>query len=154
MQVVRRIREHLGPFARAILFAGAARTALAGGAPLTLTSERAAEAVDILGRPTTVALHFEGWAHFSEGADELRTAFESEGCPAACASRSPASYCDSNVTAADDSWAYLPRNLNYGAETSFQPPYGRYCWESRVAGLALWRRCSSRRARGRIDCPS
>jgi hypothetical protein len=28
-----------------------------------------------------------------------------EGCPAACAPRSPASYCDSNVTAADDSWA-------------------------------------------------
>jgi hypothetical protein len=60
MQVVRRIRERLGPFARAILFAGAARTALAGGAPPTLTGERAAEAVDILGCPTTVALHFEG----------------------------------------------------------------------------------------------
>jgi len=79
IQVVRRIRERLGPVARAILFAGAARTALAGGAPLTLTSERAAEAVDILGRPTRVALQFEGWAHFSEGADELRTAFETRG---------------------------------------------------------------------------
>jgi hypothetical protein len=82
VQVVRRVGERLGPFAHAILFAGAARTALAGGAPLTLTSERAAEAVDILGRPTTVVLHFEGWAHFSEGADELRNAFEQRGLSA------------------------------------------------------------------------
>jgi L-ascorbate metabolism protein UlaG (beta-lactamase superfamily) len=82
IQVVRRIGERLGPFTNVLLFAGAARTALAGGAPLTLTSELAAEAVDVLGRPTTVALHFEGWAHFSEGADELRSAFEQRGLSA------------------------------------------------------------------------
>lgn len=79
LEVVRTIGERLGPFDVAVLFAGAARTALAGGAPLTLTSELAAEAVRILGEPQTVPLHFEGWAHFTEGADSLRRAFERRG---------------------------------------------------------------------------
>ncbi len=79
LDVVRTIGKRLGPFDALVLFAGAARTPLAGGAPLTLTSEDAAEAVDILGRPPAVLLHFEGWAHFSEGADELRQAFARRG---------------------------------------------------------------------------
>ncbi|HZE06201.1 MAG TPA: hypothetical protein VE127_13310, partial [Solirubrobacteraceae bacterium] len=79
LKVVQTIHRRLGPFGRAILFAGAARTALAGGAPLTLTSAAAAEAVEILGGPPTVVLHFEGWAHFSEGADSLRAAFARRG---------------------------------------------------------------------------
>jgi L-ascorbate metabolism protein UlaG (beta-lactamase superfamily) len=77
--VVRTIGARLGPFDAAILFAGAARTALAGGAPLTLTSELAAEAVETLGEPPTVLLHFEGWAHFTEGADSLRASFQRRG---------------------------------------------------------------------------
>jgi L-ascorbate metabolism protein UlaG (beta-lactamase superfamily) len=77
--VVRAINERLGPFDRAILNVGAARTALADGAPLTLTSELAADAVDILCRPPIVALHFEGWGHFTEGADALRASFDRRG---------------------------------------------------------------------------
>ena len=76
LELVREIAERLGPFDLALLSAGAAQTALAGGAFLTLTSELAAEAVRILGSPQTVPLHFEGWAHYTEGRDTLRQAFE------------------------------------------------------------------------------
>lgn len=79
LAVVREIGARLGPFDAAVLFAGAARTALAGGEPLTLTGQDAAEAVEILGRPPTAVVHFEGWAHFSEGADALRAAFAQRG---------------------------------------------------------------------------
>jgi L-ascorbate metabolism protein UlaG (beta-lactamase superfamily) len=79
LDVVRTINERLGPFDAVILNAGAARTALAGGAPLTLTSQLVAEAVEILGGPPTVPLHFEGWAHFTESADSLRASFERRG---------------------------------------------------------------------------
>lgn len=63
----------------AVLFAGAARTALFDGAPLTLTSADAAEAAKILDRAKVVPLHFRGWDHFSEGPDTLREAFEAAG---------------------------------------------------------------------------
>jgi L-ascorbate metabolism protein UlaG (beta-lactamase superfamily) len=79
LDVVRAIADRLGPFDVALLSAGAAQTALLGGAFLTLTSEFAAEAVRILGTPKTVPLHFEGWAHYTEGADALRQAFEHTG---------------------------------------------------------------------------
>jgi L-ascorbate metabolism protein UlaG (beta-lactamase superfamily) len=79
LDVVRTIADRLGPVDIALLFAGGARTPLAGGEPLTLTSDLAAEAVQILGRPPTVVLHFEGWAHFTEGADSLRASFEKHG---------------------------------------------------------------------------
>ena len=79
VDVARDIGVRGGPFDGIVLFAGAARTALADGAPLTLTSEDAATVVDILGRPPTVMLHFEGWAHFSEGREPLRHALERAG---------------------------------------------------------------------------
>jgi L-ascorbate metabolism protein UlaG (beta-lactamase superfamily) len=60
----------------ALLFAGAARTALLDGAFLTLTSAEAAEAGAILGARHVVPLHFEGWAHSSQGRDTLTEAFE------------------------------------------------------------------------------
>jgi L-ascorbate metabolism protein UlaG (beta-lactamase superfamily) len=72
---VRVIADRLGPFDVALLFAGAAQTALVEGAFLTLTSELAAEAVRILGSPQTVPLHFEGWTHFTQGGDTLHEAF-------------------------------------------------------------------------------
>jgi L-ascorbate metabolism protein UlaG (beta-lactamase superfamily) len=63
----------------AVLFAGAARTALFDGAPLTLTSEDAVEAAKALGSAKVVPLHFRGWQHFHEGPDVLRNAFEAAG---------------------------------------------------------------------------
>jgi L-ascorbate metabolism protein UlaG (beta-lactamase superfamily) len=63
----------------AVLFAGAARTALFDGAPLTLTSANAAEAAKVLGAAKVVPLHFRGWQHFTEGPDTLRQEFEAAG---------------------------------------------------------------------------
>ncbi len=79
LDVVRSIVDRLGPFDVALLFAGAAKTTLLGGALLTLGSEQAAEAARILGGTTVIVLHFEGWAHFSQGADTVREAFVRSG---------------------------------------------------------------------------
>lgn len=65
----------------AVLFAGAARTALFDGAPLTLTSEAAVEAARLLAPAVIVPVHTEGWAHFSEGPDVLAKAFANAGLP-------------------------------------------------------------------------
>jgi L-ascorbate metabolism protein UlaG (beta-lactamase superfamily) len=77
--VVRAIADRLGPFDVAVLFAGAARTPLVPDAPLTLTSEDAAEAARILGARHVVPLHFEHWAHFTQGRAELTKAFSEAG---------------------------------------------------------------------------
>lgn len=74
--VVRDIAARVPAVDVAVLFAGAARTSLFEGAPLTLTAADAAEAARILGARTVVPLHTRGWAHFSEGPDAVRQAFE------------------------------------------------------------------------------
>ncbi|MEV6413392.1 MBL fold metallo-hydrolase [Kribbella sp. NPDC051718] len=63
----------------AVLFAGAARTALLDGAPLTLTAEAAVEAARLLGPAVIVPVHTEGWAHFSEGPEVLAKTFADAG---------------------------------------------------------------------------
>jgi L-ascorbate metabolism protein UlaG (beta-lactamase superfamily) len=67
------------PIDIAVLFAGAARTPLFDGQPLTLTSEAAAEAARLLAPATIVPVHTEGWAHFTEGPDHLAKTFTTEG---------------------------------------------------------------------------
>ncbi|MBO0850740.1 MAG: MBL fold metallo-hydrolase [Pseudonocardia sp.] len=79
LAVVREVTRRLGPFQVAVLFAGGARTPLVPGGYLTLASEDAAEAAEILAAEHVVPLHFEGWAHFTQGADSLRAAFERRG---------------------------------------------------------------------------
>lgn len=59
-----------------IVFCGAARTPLLGDANLTLGSEEAAMAAQILGSDVVIPVHFEGWMHFTEGEELLQTAFE------------------------------------------------------------------------------
>jgi len=49
------------------------------GAYLTLSSDLAAQASIILGASTVIPLHFEGWTHFTQGADQLRAAFAGNG---------------------------------------------------------------------------
>lgn len=56
----------------AIVFAGAARTPLFGGAPLTLTSKDVVELARIFPLATVVPVHTEGWRHFTEGADVVK----------------------------------------------------------------------------------
>ena len=73
------VADRFGPVDVAILFTGAARTALLDGAYLTLTRAQAAQAAVVLGARHVVPLHFEGWAHFSEGRDTLDAAFTAAG---------------------------------------------------------------------------
>ena len=62
----------------AVLFAGAARVPELD-ATLTMTSEDAARAVDILSPRVVVGLHTEDWEHFSEGLAELEAALAPTG---------------------------------------------------------------------------
>jgi L-ascorbate metabolism protein UlaG (beta-lactamase superfamily) len=79
VDLVKQIADRFAPIDVAVLFAGAARTALMDGAPLTLTSQAAVEAAHLLSPATIVPVHTEGWSHFSEGPDHLATTFEQAG---------------------------------------------------------------------------
>jgi L-ascorbate metabolism protein UlaG (beta-lactamase superfamily) len=80
LDVVREIAARCGPIDVAVLFAGAVQLPHRfDGAYLTLSSDLAAQASIILGAPTVIPLHFEGWTHFTQGADELRAAFAGNG---------------------------------------------------------------------------
>jgi L-ascorbate metabolism protein UlaG (beta-lactamase superfamily) len=79
LNLVQAVAERLGPVEVAILFAGAAKTALVPDGYLTLTSEAAARAAEILEAPAVVPVHFEGWTHFTQGRDPLVAAFERAG---------------------------------------------------------------------------
>jgi L-ascorbate metabolism protein UlaG (beta-lactamase superfamily) len=79
LKVVRAIAERFPRIDVAVLFVGAAQTPLIPEGYLTLTSELAAEAAHVLRAPTVFALHFEGWAHFTQGRDSLRQAFTRAG---------------------------------------------------------------------------
>ncbi|MEU0432998.1 MBL fold metallo-hydrolase [Streptomyces sp. NPDC006290] len=79
LDVVREIAGREGPFDVAVLFAGAARTPLVPAAPLTLTSEDAARAAEILGAARVVPLHFEHWGHFTQDGSTLTKAFADAG---------------------------------------------------------------------------
>jgi L-ascorbate metabolism protein UlaG (beta-lactamase superfamily) len=80
LDAVREIAGRFGPVDTAILFAGAPRfPALFDGEPLVLDSAQAAEAVKILGARQVVPVHFDSWAHFTEGREELVAAFTGAG---------------------------------------------------------------------------
>lgn len=67
----------------ALLFAGAPRfPVLFDGDPLVLDSTQAAEAARILGARRVVPVHYNSWAHFTEGRDELAAAFTAAGLAA------------------------------------------------------------------------
>jgi L-ascorbate metabolism protein UlaG (beta-lactamase superfamily) len=69
--------DELGPV-DAVLFAGAARTPPVDGY-LTLTAADAAEAAAVLGARTVVPVRAEGWAHFTQGVDDLVAAYAARG---------------------------------------------------------------------------
>jgi len=79
LDVVRAIGARVGGVEVALLFAGGAQTALLGDAYLTLTSDAAAEAAEILAVRHVVPLHFEHWAHFTQGGDTLVDSFDRAG---------------------------------------------------------------------------
>jgi L-ascorbate metabolism protein UlaG (beta-lactamase superfamily) len=76
---VKEIADRFPSIDVAILFAGAARTALLNGANLTLTSEDAVEAARILDGATVVPVHTEGWTHFTEDPETFVAAFRAAG---------------------------------------------------------------------------
>jgi L-ascorbate metabolism protein UlaG (beta-lactamase superfamily) len=63
-----------------VLHAGAARVqAKFRNRPLSLDSIQAAAAAAVLGAATVIPAHYDGWAHFSEGRDDLARAFDEAG---------------------------------------------------------------------------
>jgi L-ascorbate metabolism protein UlaG (beta-lactamase superfamily) len=80
LAAVKAVADNAGPVDVAVLFIGAARVpAKERGRPLTLTSERAAAAAEVLGARVVVPAHLDSWAHFSEGIDDVVTAFDEAG---------------------------------------------------------------------------
>ncbi|WP_063057821.1 MBL fold metallo-hydrolase [Nocardia sienata] len=80
LNAVEEIAERFAPVDTAILFAGAPRfSVLFDGAPIVLDSTQAAEAAELLGARRVIPVHYEGWAHFTEGRAELIEAFTAAG---------------------------------------------------------------------------
>ncbi|MFI9219399.1 MBL fold metallo-hydrolase [Streptomyces werraensis] len=64
----------------AVLHAGAARVqGKFRERPVSLDSVRAAAAAAVLRAPVTIAAHYTGWAHFTEGRDSIERAFDDAG---------------------------------------------------------------------------
>ncbi len=63
------------PIRAAILNLGAAHVAEVGPFHLTMTAQEGVEAARAFAEAVIVPLHFEGWAHFSEGRDKIAEAF-------------------------------------------------------------------------------
>jgi L-ascorbate metabolism protein UlaG (beta-lactamase superfamily) len=78
VDVVRSIVERLGQVDVAVLFAGGARVDRIADY-ITLSSERAVEATEILGARAVIPVHHDGWAHFTQDLASLRAAFEQAG---------------------------------------------------------------------------
>jgi L-ascorbate metabolism protein UlaG (beta-lactamase superfamily) len=77
--VARTIAGRIGDVGVALLNAGAVQLQKFDGAYLTLSADHAADVTGILGARLALPLHFEGWAHFTQGAEELRAAFAGNG---------------------------------------------------------------------------
>lgn len=79
LRVVQEIADRAGKVDAAIIFAGGASTPLIPGEYLTLTSVGAAQATEILGVARVLVVHTDSWRHFTENADDVRTAFAQAG---------------------------------------------------------------------------
>ncbi|MGO9901151.1 MAG: MBL fold metallo-hydrolase [Solirubrobacteraceae bacterium] len=76
LDVVREIAQRAVPVGVAVLFVGAVQRGQECGCEyLTLSGDHAADAAKILGVRTVVPVHYEGWTHFTQGAERLRGAF-------------------------------------------------------------------------------
>ncbi|MFF9689797.1 MBL fold metallo-hydrolase [Streptomyces sp. NPDC014623] len=80
LDAVKQIAERFAPVDTALLFAGAPRfTEVFDGEVIVLDSAQAAEAAEILDAGRVVPVHYDSWAHFTEGRDELVAAFAAAG---------------------------------------------------------------------------
>jgi L-ascorbate metabolism protein UlaG (beta-lactamase superfamily) len=74
------VADKVGPVDVAVLFAGGARVPTRHrNRALTLTSERAAAAAEILGAKVVIPAHVDGWTHSKEGLDDVVQAFDDAG---------------------------------------------------------------------------
>ncbi|MFF5309464.1 MBL fold metallo-hydrolase [Streptomyces massasporeus] len=80
LDAVREIAGRFAPVDTAVLFAGAPRfPVLFGNQVIVLDSAMAAEAAQILGVRRVVPVHYDSWAHFTEGREQLEAAFTAAG---------------------------------------------------------------------------
>ncbi|MFF5841800.1 MBL fold metallo-hydrolase [Streptomyces massasporeus] len=80
LDAVREIAGRFAPVDTAVLFAGAPRfPVLFDNQVLVLDSAMAAEAARILGARRVVPVHYDSWAHFTEGREQLEAAFTAAG---------------------------------------------------------------------------
>ncbi|MFC7620812.1 MBL fold metallo-hydrolase [Microlunatus sp. GCM10028923] len=75
VDLVAEIVDRLGPIDVAVLNVGAANVGVFGDADVTLNARTALRASELLGDAMIIAVHGEGWAHFSESLDHLRRTF-------------------------------------------------------------------------------
>ena len=74
------ILDRLGPVDWAVLNIGAARVPTKfDGRPLSLTSERAAAAAQVLSPARIIPAHYSHWTHFSQGVETIQPAFDDAG---------------------------------------------------------------------------
>lgn len=78
LPLVEQIASRFPEIEVAVIFAGAARVPSID-ADLTLSSENAAAAADLLGASTVLGVHTEDWKHFSHSRAQLEAAFEGSG---------------------------------------------------------------------------
>ena len=62
-----------------LLHLGAARVSVVGPHPLTMTAQEAIEAAKAFAQAAIIPIHFEDWAHFSEGKKEIDREFANAG---------------------------------------------------------------------------
>lgn len=80
LALVRDIHDRFGPMDCAVLFAGAASVpSKFDGRSLSLTSERAVAAAEILDAQHVIVAHQHGWRHFGQNVDDTRRAFADAG---------------------------------------------------------------------------
>ncbi|MFF4600950.1 MBL fold metallo-hydrolase [Amycolatopsis sp. NPDC001319] len=79
LEVVAVIAERFPDIEIAVLNTGAAKLAARGDVFLTLTADLAAQAAALLDARAVVPLHQDGWAHYTEHAEDVTRAFEAAG---------------------------------------------------------------------------
>ncbi|MFJ4847181.1 MULTISPECIES: MBL fold metallo-hydrolase [unclassified Streptomyces] len=80
LDAVKEIAGRFAPVDTALLFAGAPRfPELFDNQLIVLDSTQAAEAAGLLAAGRVVPVHYDSWAHFTEGRDELTAAFTAAG---------------------------------------------------------------------------
>lgn len=75
VELVERIVERIGRIDVAVLNIGAANVGRFGDSDVTLNARTAVQAAAVLGDAVVVAVHAEGWGHFSESLDYLERTF-------------------------------------------------------------------------------